>query len=154
MEILDELNKAKVAMMKAKVGASGADLDAVNLRLDTIRGVIGEIDKESKIANARPALSIVKSEYTKRIASSELYAKLDQMERSEREAAEAAVLSEYIPSETSEAELRKFVAEFIAANDLADMGKKALGTVMGAIKSEFDNYDGKIASNVARELIG
>ena len=153
-KILERLTVARTEAMKAKIAAStDADLAEASLRLDTFRGVIGEIDKESKLANGRTVLAIVKSEYSKRLASAEEYAGYGETERSEREAAEAAVLSEYVPAETTEAELRAFATEFIAANGLAGLGGKALGQVMGAMKAEFSNYDGKLASTIVRELV-
>ena len=153
-KILEQLTVARTKAMKAKIGATGDALDAATLELDTLRGVIGEIEKDAKLSNARTELTVLKGEYSKRVASAKLYAEIGETDRSEREAAEADILAQYLPRETSEAELQEFIVSYVAENELAGKGGRALGSVMGALKSQFESYDAKLASQLAREAIG
>lgn len=154
-EILDELNAAKTAAMKAKIGATGAELAATDLRLDVVRGVIGAVTYDTKEKKPRGALAVLKSEHKKRLESAEIYGKAGQKERSDREAAEAEIVAEFLPEEPkgpTELELQYFIADYIGATGLqGDLS--AVGNVMGVIREEFPVFDGKLASQLVKKIL-
>ena len=152
-EILDRLNAAKTAAMKTKIRSEGADREAADLELDVLRGVIGEIDRDSKEKKPRGVLAVLKSEHKKRVDSAELYAEKEQPARSAREAAEAEIVARFLPKEPTERELQYFIADFVGANGLQGTGGKSIGAVMAVLRDEFESFDGKIASALARKIL-
>jgi uncharacterized protein YqeY len=72
--------------------------------------------------------------------------KLDILER-ERE-----VLESFIPKQLSDTELKTIIKEFIDANGIT--GPKGMGLVMKELKEKYDGlYDGKIASNIIKQML-
>ncbi len=68
------------------------------------------------------------------------------------EAAELTVISSYLPEQLGEAEVRKIVAETIAATGAA--GPKEMGKVMGALMAKVKGRaDGKLVNQLVRELL-
>jgi uncharacterized protein YqeY len=150
-DILNELNAAKMAAMKAKIGASAETKDAAELRLSVVRGILSEVERDSKEKKPRGAIAVLKSEHSKRVESAKIYGDAGQTVRSEREAAEAKVVSEFLPNEPTGEELQHFIADYIGANGLS--GPKAMGEVMRVVREEFDNFDGKLASALTKQIL-
>ncbi len=151
-EILEQLNTAKTAAMKTKLSGQGEERLEAELRLDVIRGVLGEIERDSKEKKPRGVLAVLKSEHSKRVESAQIYGDAGQEDRSTREAAEAEVVAEFLPKAPTEQELQYFIADYIGANDLSGMG--AMGEVMAVIRGEYENFDGKLASDLVRKILG
>lgn len=152
-DILEALDKAKIDAMKAKIGAADEQSRAVaELRLDVIRGVLGEIERDSKDKKPRGIVAVLKSEHSKRVESTKIYGDAGQDARSTREASEADIVAEFLPKAPTEQELQYFIADYIGANGLSGMG--AMGEVMAAVRSEYDNFDGKLASTLVRKILG
>jgi len=150
-DILNELNAAKTAAMKAKIGASAETKDAAELRLAVLRGIVSEVERDSKEKKPRGATSVLKSEHSKRVESSKIYGDAGQTVRSEREAAEAEVVAEFLPKEPTELELQSFIADYIGANGLS--GPRAMGEVMRVVRDEFENFDGQLASSLTKKIL-
>jgi len=65
---------------------------------------------------------------------------------------EIGTLSNYLPTQLSEQEIRSAVEVIIDAKDLSTM--KDMGVIMKELKSTFDGqYDGKVASQIIKELL-
>ena len=152
-EILDELNGAKVAAMKAKMTAEGDERAQAELRLDVLRGVLGEVERDSKDKKPRGIAAVLKSEHSKRVESAKIYGDAGEQARSTREAAEAEIVAEFLPKEPTELELQYFIADFVGANGLVGAGNAGLGQVMAAVRGDFENFDGKLASALARKIL-
>lgn len=152
-DILENLNAEKIAAMKAKISADEENRPAVESRLEVLRSLIGEIDRDSKEKKPRGVLAVLKSEQAKRLDSSNIYAEAGESERAEKEQAEASIIAEFLPKSASEAELTVFISDFVAANGLAGTGSRAVGQVMAALREEFENFDGKLASTIAKSVI-
>lgn len=150
-DTLNELNAAKTAAMKAKIGASAETKDAAELRLAVIRGILSEVERDSKEKKPRGATAVLKSEHSKRVESAKIYGEAGQTVRSEREASEAEVVAEFLPKEPTELELQHFIADYIGANDLS--GPQAMGEVMRVVREEFENFDGKLASTLTKKIL-
>lgn len=148
-DILAELNKAKTVAMKSKLAG---DADAQST-LSVIRSAIGEVERDSKDKSPRGALAVLKGEVKKREATAEVYAKAGEHERAEVEREEARVLKGFLPKKPTELELQYFIADYVSANGLEGAGNKALGEVMKVVKEEFDSFDGKLASALARKIL-
>lgn len=67
--------------------------------------------------------------------------------------AEEQILEQFLPQQMTELELEKCIATFMHANGLS--GPKALGLVMKMLKEQHGGqYDGQLASAVAKRLVG
>lgn len=152
-DILENLNAEKIAAMKAKISADEENRPAVESRLEVLRSLIGEIDRDSKEKKPRGVLAVLKSEQAKRLDSSNIYAEAGENERAEKEREEASIITEFLPKSASEEELTVFISDFVAANGLAGAGGRAVGQVMAALREEFENFDGKLASTIAKSAI-
>lgn len=164
-EILEELNTAKVQAMKLQNSPEEALKRIAELRLTTIRSVLSEIDSDSKSKNPRGVVGILKAEHSKRVGSATIYRDIannaessdadraSAANREKREVAEAAVVAEFLPTEPTESELRAFITSYVITNGLEGTGRKSTGVVMKALKGEFDNFDGKVASTIAAEVL-
>ena len=65
---------------------------------------------------------------------------------------EREVLSFYLPKQMTEEELRTAIGEIITSKNLST--PKDMGIVMKELKADFDGqFDGKVASQLARELL-
>jgi len=148
-EILDKLNGAKMAAMKAKIAGDG---DA-GVRLGVIRTLIGEVEKDSKLEHPRGDLAVLKTELKKRKEMAELYEQSSKADRQAQELAEAKVVSEFLPKAPTEAELTEFIAETVKAKELQGKGNKAMGEVMAALRGTYEAFDGKLASSLVRDAL-
>lgn len=155
-EIVDQLNAAKTAAMKSKMSTQGDEREAAELRLAVLRNVIGEIERDSKEKKPRGALAVLKAEHSKRVESEKIYREALQLDRANREGAEAKIVESFLPYEApapTELELQYFIADYIGANGLEGSGNASLGQIMKVIRDEFENFDGKVASGLARQML-
>lgn len=66
---------------------------------------------------------------------------------------EISVLSEYLPAQMSNEELRKVVLGIVAEKNL-ERTPKSMGPVMGALKGEYSGkYDARMASDIVKEVL-
>jgi uncharacterized protein YqeY len=73
----------------------------------------------------------------------------NRIDLAEKEEAEAAALSVYLPAQMSEAEVRSIIRQAI------DEGANTIGAVMGRIAPRIKgSFDGKEANRIAREMLG
>lgn len=152
-EILDQLNAAKTAAMKSKMTTSGDERAGAELRLDVLRGVLSEIERDSKDKKPRGIIAVLKSEHSKRVESAKIYGDAGEQARSTREAAEAEIVAEFLPKEPTLLELQSFIVDYISGNGLQGAGNSAMGEVMAAIRGDFESFDGKLASALVRQLL-
>lgn len=164
--ILDDLNADKVGAMKLLNHPDESVKRVAELRLTTIRSVLSEIDSDSKSKNPRGVVVVLKAEHSKRIGSADIYHEIvvnsessekDRVSaavREMREVAEAAVVAEFLPKEPNAQELEAFIINYVGGNGLEGTGRKSMGIVMKALKGEFENFDGKLASSVTMKILG
>ncbi len=80
-------------------------------------------------------LGVIRSEIRKRSEAADIYATAGRQEQADRERAEAAVLTSYLPPETSDDELAAVVGEEIAkAAGGGTTGPRATGVVIKAVR--------------------
>ncbi|MGB3403451.1 MAG: GatB/YqeY domain-containing protein [Microcoleaceae cyanobacterium] len=152
MSLKDQISEDIKAAMKAK--------DKV--RLETVRSIKKVlIEKESVIRGEgketltpEQEMEILMQQAKQRRDSIEQYRKAGREELAESEAAELAVIEEYLPQQLSEAEIAAVVDNVIAASGASspkDMGK-VMGPVMQQLKGQADGK--KVQEIVKTKLKG
>jgi len=97
--------------------------------------------------------TIIVREVKKRNDSATQYAAADRPELVEAELAEAKVLEEYLPEQTSEEDIQKVIDETIAALGATNM--QAMGQVIGAVKGKLGNSaDGGTIARLVKQALG
>lgn len=149
-ELKEQLRTDMTASMKAR--------DA--LRTQTLRMVMTAISnaevagKESQHLTDADVVAILVSEHKKRKEAAEAFDLGKRPELADKERAEAAILSEYLPEPLSDTELTEIIAAAIAQANGADLGMKAMGQVMGLVTPQTKGRaDGSaVAAEVKRQL--
>lgn len=111
-----------------------------------------EIDKKRKKLTKEEELEIVRYEAKKRKDAIEIFEKVGQRDKVEREKEELEILQEYLPKELDDSELEKIVADSIeqsGASTMADFGK-VMGIAMG--KTEGRSDGNKVSAIVKKKL--
>lgn len=142
-----------------------ADLTAAmkardKVRSGTIRMVLSAISEaevagsEAKQLSEQQVLDVVVREAKKRREAEEAFLAADRAELAEKEHAESAVLTEYLPQQLSTEEITTLVSEAIAQTGTAELGMRGMGKVMGVLtprtKGKADG--GVVAAEVKRQL--
>jgi uncharacterized protein YqeY len=139
--------------LQAKIGESMKDHDEI--RTSTLRLLLSAFNYE-KIAKQHELtdeeeVAVVRREVKQRRDSIEAYDKANRRDLSDKEKAEMAILSEYLPPEMGDDELIKLVDE--AVTQIKPEGMKDMGKVIGFVKGKAPNADGgKIAGLVKQKL--
>ena len=126
------------------------------LRLETIRGVRGAIrNKEIEIGESLGEdgiLRVIRALVKQRSDSIEQFRAAGRDDLVEKESAERAVLTAYLPAAPDEAEVERVVREMIA--EVGATSPKEMGRVMKpALERLGPAADGKLVSQVARRLL-
>lgn len=143
MSLKDKLADAMKTAMKSK--------DSVALQ--TIRMVRAQI-KDTEIAKGKElsdedVLGVLMAAAKKRKEAIELYEKGGRQDLLEKEKAELAVISEYLPKQLSPEEIEEVIVGVIAA--VGATTAKDLGRVMGmAMKQLKGKADGKLIQDIVR----
>jgi uncharacterized protein YqeY len=139
--------------LQQKIGESMKAHDEI--RTSTLRLLLSafnyeRIDKQHELTDEEE-VTVVRREVKQRRDSIEAYDKAGRSDLSDKEKAEMAILSEYLPPEMSDVELIKLVDE--AVDQIKPEGMKDMGKVIGFVKSKAPNADGgKIAEMVKQKL--
>ncbi len=144
--ILDTLNQKIIEAMKAHDAVRTSTLKMLSAEIHNYQIDHPEMTDEEE-------LSVIKKEAKKRKDSIEAYLKANLNNRVESEQAELKILQEFLPEETSDADLEKFVNEVISethAKVIKEMGM-VIGKVMQKAKGNADG--GKVAELVKQKLI-
>mgnify|MGYP000037488485 FL=1 len=124
--ILEQVKAAMKAAMKAREKERLATIRLMQAEFKRV-----EVDERVTIDDAR-ALSILDKMVKQRRDSQAQYEDAGRAELAAQEAAEIAVIGEFLPAQLSEAELEQLVDEAIAASGAS--GMQAMGAVMGELK--------------------
>jgi hypothetical protein len=124
---------------------------------EVLRGIKSVILNEEIAKNVREnglkdaeIEQLLQKEAKKRVESAELFARGGNMESSEKELREKAVLEQYLPQQISDEDLKAAVDQAIA-----DAGEGAqMGQIIGAVKAKVGNTadGGRIAAEVKKHL--
>jgi uncharacterized protein YqeY len=146
----DQLRTDLTSAMKAR------DKD----RAGTLRMVMASITeaevagKEAKELTDDEIITILTREAKKRREAATAFADGGRPEQAEKETAEAAVITEYLPAQLSAEEISDLVSKAIAQTGAADEGMRAMGKVMGILTPQTKGRadGGSVAAEVRKQL--
>ncbi len=144
----DDLTTAMKARDKVRAGTIRMVLTAISQ---------AEVAGKQAVELSEPqVLEVVVREAKKRREAEEAYLAAGRNELAEKERAEAAVLSDYLPRQLSPDELQRLVAGAIEQTGAAELGLKGMGKVMGVLTPQTKGKaDGAaVAAEVRRQLGG
>ena len=148
MAIVEEVTAEIKAAMRGKQKERLAALRMV--RAAFIEAL--KTERDSDALSDEEAVGIIKRLAKQRRDSIVAYEAGGRQDLVDAEAAELAILEEFLPSLADEATTRQWVAEAVSqagASGMGDMGK-VMGALMAAHKAELD---GKLASRLVREAL-
>ena len=125
------------------------------VRLDTIRHILTaiqyeEIQKQVDHLEEDLFLEILKRESKKRDEELEYAVKANRPDLIEKLKREMQVIQDFLPKQLSETELQTIITDMKTQNPTIVMG-----IVMKNLKESFaGQYDGKLASKLAKEIVG
>lgn len=115
------VNKEKEKRYKFTKGKSEAELEKLGKESKEAK----ELEKESLLSDEE-IMDVISSEIKKRKESVEAFEKGSRQDLAEKEKKEIGILQKYLPEQISEEEIKKLVAEAVAATgakEMKDMGK-------------------------------
>ncbi len=120
-------------------------------RVGTLRLVLSELQKDAK-EGPGDELAVLRRERKRRLESARAFSDGDRPELADAEAAEAALIEEYLPAELPDDELRAIVARAVAETGASS--PKDMGQVMKAAMAQVaGRADGKRVSALVREAL-
>lgn len=125
------------------------------VRLDTIRGLLSEIQYEEMqksidSLDEAGVTQVLQREKKKRAEEIDFAKQANRAEAIVTLQRELEVIESFLPKQLSEGELEKIIAE-LKSQDPA----LSVGSCMGHLKEKFaGQYDGKMASNIVRRVLG
>jgi len=130
------------------------------VRSSTLRMVLAAITnaevagKVAKTLTDDEVVGVLSSEAKKRREAATAFEDGGRAEMAAKEAAEAAVITEYLPAQLSDGEVADIVSAAIEQTGAAGEGMKAMGRVMGVVQPQVKGRaDGAaVAAEVRRQL--
>ncbi len=124
------------------------------LRLSTLRMALADFQKKEKEkgvpVKGEEAIQIIQSMIRKRKDSVEQYRKAQREELAQKEEQEITILTEYLPEQISEEQIRELVIKTIS--ELGVTGPKEMGRVMGSLVKQLSGKtDGGTISRIVKE---
>lgn len=110
-----------------------------------------EIQKKEKLSDEEIE-TVIKREIKKRKEAIELYQKGQREDLIQKEKAEIEILTNYLPEQMSEEEIKDKVEKII--QEMGAEGKEDFGKVMGKVMTELKGRaDGSLVSKIVNELL-
>lgn len=151
MTLKDSIRADLTTAMKARDKERSSTLRMV-LASITEAEVAGDTAKE---LDDEEILTILTREAKKRREASAAFADGGRTDQAEKEAAEAAIITEYLPAQLSESEISDLVSKAIAQVGAAGEGMKAMGKVMGVLTPQTKGRaDGSAVAAEVRKQLG
>jgi uncharacterized protein len=146
----DRLRTDLTAAMKARDEVRSSTLRMV-LTAITNAEVAG---KEARELSDDDIVGVLSTEAKKRREAAAAFSEGGRAEMAAKEQAEAAVITEYLPAQLSDAEIADLVSVAIAQTGAAGEGMRAMGKVMGVLTPQTKGRaDGAaVAAEVRRQL--
>ncbi len=110
-------------------------------RVGALRLVLSELQKAAK-EGGDDELTVLRRERKRRLEAARAYAEAGRADLATGEESEAALISDYLPAELSDEDLRAIVASVVldtGAQSQKDMGR-VMGQVMGAVDGRADGH--------------
>ena len=130
------------------------------VRSSTLRMVLTAITnaevagKQARELSDDDIIGVLSTEAKKRREAATAFTEGGRTEMAEKEAAEAAVIADYLPAQLSEQEIADLVTSAIAQTGAAGEGMRAMGKVMGVVQPQVKGRadGGVVAAEVRRQL--
>jgi uncharacterized protein YqeY len=156
----EKLNYKGVTMIEEKVADNmkQAMKDRDALKVSTLRFLMAalknaRIDKMVPKIEDADVIQVIKKQIKQRQESIEQFTQANRKDLADKEAAELAILKEYLPKEMSEDALKKIIADVLKDTGAATM--KDMGTVMKAVAEKTQGAaDNKVVSQLVRSALG
>jgi len=146
MTLIEQIRNDLTASMKARDAARTSTLRMLMSELKR-----EEIDKGTQLTD-EVVMQVVKKAVKSREDSVAAYRNGNRADLAEKEEAEIAILSAYLPEPLSTDELDAAIRELITATGATS--PRDMGRIMKGLKERFgERVDGKAASNRVRELL-
>lgn len=145
MSLTEQINTDIKTAMKARDSKTLTALRDIKSKiiLEATSGTIGEVTEGAEI-------KIIVKLFKQRMDTYDLYIKEGREDLAEDELFESKVIGKYMPEMMSEYEVRKVVADKIAAMGVS--GPQAIGKVMGPIMGQLNGKaDGSMISKIVKE---
>jgi len=125
-------------------------------KINTLRNIVGtlkyKVIEKGEGITEQEEIKVIQSLAKQRKDSIEMYKKGERTDLVEIESNELSIISEYLPQEMSEKEVRSFVKDSVeefGAQSIADLGK-----IMPIImKKGAGRVNGKLAQKILREIL-
>lgn len=126
-------------------------------RVSTLRLLLAAIKNErirrGEEVDEAGMIRLVRKAIKQRKDSAEQYRKGDREELAAKEEREAEILSEYLPPQIDEGELRSAIAALVETESLA--GPAAIGAIMKAMMAKYaGRAEGGTINRIARDVLG
>ncbi len=145
-KIADEIDKALVVAQKEK-----DEVKVSTLRLLKASFKNREIEIGHQLTEEEAQAVIAKSAKQRR-ESIDAFEKANRADLADREKAELAILSQYLPEQMSEEDVSKIVAEVLA--ELGNVSQADIGRVIGAVMAKVaGRADGNLVSAIVRQKL-
>jgi len=130
------------------------------LRSSTIRMVLSAITnaevagKEARELSDDDIVGVLSTEAKKRREAATAFSEAGRTELADKESAEAALITEYLPEQLSDTEIADLVTAASAQTGAAADGMRAMGKVMGVLTPQVRGRadGGAVAAEVRRQL--
>ena len=144
----NEVRLSVLKMVQSEIGNA-----EINKRAKLMKEGKVENIEVSAFLNDEEVLQVVYKEIKKRKDSVEMYERAGRMELAEREKAEMAILSAYMPEQLTEEKIRELVKDAVAKSGAK--GEKEIGKVMVILTPQVKGKsDGALVNKIVRELLG
>jgi len=131
------------------------------LRSSTLRMVLTAITnaevsgKQARELDDSQVVDVLATEMKKRREAATAFEDAGRRELADKERAEAAVITEYLPAQLTPDEISAIVAQAIETMGAADQGMKAMGKVMGVVQPQVKGRaDGSVVAAEVRRRLG
>ena len=143
----DRIQKDYVAAMKSRDNLRSSTLSFLRAQLKNVL-----IEKRGDKLSDQDTITVIKKQVKQRQESVAQYAQGGRKDLADKEAAEMAVLKEYLPQEMSEQELQNLVAASIREAQAASM--KDMGKVMKVMTEKVQGRaDNKLVSELVKKAL-
>ncbi len=121
-------------------------------RAGALRMIVDALQKEAKLGKG-DELAVLQRERKKRLEAAEAYRDAGRDDQARAEAAEAELISAYLPQQLSDSELDEMVAEAVRESGATE--QRQMGQVMSALMPRVGGRaDGKRVSAAVRRALG
>ncbi len=129
------------------------------LRTDALKTLISDAvtqarKKEVRLPTDLEIIALLRKYIVNGNEMAAAYDKGGRVAEAEKSRAEIAILTEYLPAEVSEADVRTFLSG-LKASQAVPAGNAGLGFAVKALKEKFgEGFDGRTMTPIAKEIVG